>query len=85
MTRERAAEIYRSDYWLPAGCARFPAPIAIAVFDAAVNQGVGAAVRTLQAALELPQDGIVGPKTVALAQRMDARKLLADYLARPRP
>lgn len=40
MTRERAAEIYRRDYWEPAGCPALPFPLALCVFDTAVNCGV---------------------------------------------
>ena len=43
MTRERAAEIYRRDYWGPAGCEALPFPLALCVFDTAVNCGVTSA------------------------------------------
>lgn len=43
--------------------------MAVAVFDCAVNQGVGIAVRLLQVALGVEADGVLGPKTVAAAHR----------------
>ena len=51
LTRDGAIQIYRRDYWDALGCDRFPSVIAIALFDAAVNQGPVAAVRILQRAL----------------------------------
>jgi lysozyme family protein len=39
--------IYGTMYWLPAGCAGLPLPLAVAVFDTAVNCGVGGAHRLL--------------------------------------
>ena len=39
MTRERAAELYRRDYWTPAGCEGKPFPLALMLFDTAVNCG----------------------------------------------
>jgi hypothetical protein len=39
MTRERAAELYKRDYWIPAGCEGKPYPLALAIFDTAVNCG----------------------------------------------
>src|SRR5215475_5751404 len=46
-----AARIYSDRYWAPARCPELPPPLAFFHFDAAVNQGVGAAARMLQEAL----------------------------------
>jgi hypothetical protein len=40
LTRERALEIYATDYWLASGCDAIPFPANVAVFDTAVNCGV---------------------------------------------
>ena len=40
MTRERAAELYKRDYWIPSGAEREPFPMALVLFDTAVNCGV---------------------------------------------
>lgn len=39
MTKERAAELYKRDYWIPAGCGSQPYPVALVMFDTAVNCG----------------------------------------------
>lgn len=82
LTREQAAEIYRRDYWGPchAGDIAARAPrLAVALFDAAVNQGVGTAIKTLQKALGASVDGQWGPATAGAAQRADDR-LLPEFL-----
>jgi len=41
LTKERALEIYMEDYWKPIGGDNLPYPFCVAVFDTAVNCGVG--------------------------------------------
>ena len=40
LTREQAMNLYFKDYWLAAGCDKMLLPMAICVFDTAVNCGV---------------------------------------------
>jgi len=67
LTVERAKEIYRRDYWRPIRGDELVAPLALLVFDAAVNNGVGQAIRWLQRAARVPVDGDLGPVTIAAA------------------
>ncbi|MFQ5442697.1 MAG: glycoside hydrolase family 108 protein [Thermodesulfobacteriota bacterium] len=43
LTKVRAKEIYRRDYWQKAGCPALPWPLSLIVLDTAVNMGVGRA------------------------------------------
>lgn len=63
LTKESAVQLYKDRYWSPCHCDELPSPLAIAMFDCAVNQGVGGAIRTLQIALNLDADGVMGDKT----------------------
>lgn len=63
LTLHDAMTIYERDYWRKAGCADLPARAAFIVFDAAVNNGVGRAVRWLQTVVGSPADGAYGPNT----------------------
>ena len=65
LTLDQAKAIYRQDYWGRAQCDALPPPLALLVFDAAVNNGVSQAIRWLQAALGIPADGVAGPGTAA--------------------
>ena len=63
LTLDQAKAIYLRDYWTPASCDRMPEKIGHLVFDAAVNHGVTTAIKLLQRALKIPDDGIYGPNT----------------------
>jgi lysozyme family protein len=79
---ETARVIYWQDYWQPARCEALPAPLAVALFDAAVNHGVKTAVKMLQRELPVHADGIIGPKTRKAVHRLDQRRLLVNFLQR---
>ena len=65
-----AKALYRRDYWDRVKGDSLPPALALLVFDAAVNNGVGQAARWLQAALGLVPDGVIGPRTLdALAAK----------------
>lgn len=76
LTEAGAAAIYRREYWDRAKCDSLPSHLRLVVFDMAVNMGVGKAVLTLQKAVGVAQDGILGANTVRAAER------LPDALAR---
>ena len=79
MTVERAKLIYQRDYWGPAGCDAAPDVLRYALFDAAVNQGVRAAVEMLQHAVGEVEDGILGASTLQALQSMDPARLLFRF------
>jgi len=81
MTLERAKEIYRRDYWGPAGCDSVPDPVKFDLFDMAVNSGVRAAVRALQQAVGEIQDGTLGPKTLQAIQSMPPDRVRLRFSA----
>jgi len=84
LTEAKAGEIYRRDYWDRAGCRQLLPPLALLVFDAAVNNGVGRAVRWLQAVLGVPQDGVIGPAMLAALEKRGRQDtaLCAEFQAR---
>lgn len=78
---ERAKAIYRASYWAPIRADELPATLRYATFDAAVNSGNGQAVRWLQRALGVADDGRIGPITLAAAQAAE-REGRADAVLR---
>jgi lysozyme family protein len=80
LTSDDAKEIYRLEYWNDCGCEQLPWPLALFVFDCAVNQGQHAAKITLQQALGVTVDGAIGPVTLAAARAADAEHV-ALFLA----
>ncbi|MGC8476585.1 MAG: glycoside hydrolase family 108 protein [Acetobacteraceae bacterium] len=69
LTEADARAIYRRDYWDHVQGDALPAPLALLVFDAAVNNGTGQAARWLQRAVGVEADGQIGPETLAAVQR----------------
>jgi lysozyme family protein len=82
MTLERARVIYRVNYWDKVRGGDLPFEWALAVFDCAVNQGPGVAIRLMQDALGVLVDGTIGPRTIAAAKTADDRKLARFYALR---
>lgn len=76
MTRARAAEIYRRDFWNAVRGDELPAGLDFIAFDAAVNSGASRGAKWLQAALGVAQDGKIGPATIRAAQAADPAKAI---------
>lgn len=74
MDQEVAKQIYARKYWLTA-FDQLPYQVAFQVFDAAVNSGVGQAVRWLQRAAGVADDGKLGPVTLQAVQAVDPLRL----------
>lgn len=64
LTQQGAKDIYLRDFWLPLGAATPPA-IKFQVFDFAVNSGISTALRKLQLAVGVADDGHWGPVSAA--------------------
>jgi uncharacterized protein (TIGR02594 family) len=74
-------EIYRQRYWDLAHCDELVPPLALMHFDAAVNHGVGTAIRFLQEAVGVSIDGEIGPETRAAVAAANLSAALAAYAA----
>lgn len=78
-----ARTIYRRDFYDRVAGDKLPPPLALIVFDSAVNSGVSRAAKWLQQALGVPADGVIGPATLAAIQAQAGRgaDLCAEVLA----
>jgi lysozyme family protein len=65
ITDEEVNAIYKFQYWDRVQGDLLPAGLDYAVFDFAVNSGVGRASKYLQAVLGVAQDGQIGARTLA--------------------
>lgn len=73
------ATIYLRRYFEPADCDAFTAPLALMHFDAAVNHGVGAAIRMLQQSVGVTVDGEIGPETLGAIGARNVVDLIETY------
>lgn len=74
LPREFAKDVYHRRYWDAVKADSLPNDLRFAMFDAAVNSGVSQAIRWLQAAVDVGEDGILGPMTLQAAQRANGLK-----------
>jgi lysozyme family protein len=82
LTREQCVAIYRVCEWAWIKGDQLPGPIALLMFDCAVNQGQGRAIDCLQASLNVKRDGVLGPITLAAARSANIKTLAAEFCAR---
>ncbi len=80
LTRDGAITLYRRYYWEPSRADWLPVPLDLYVFDSAVNQGVGTALRLLQKAVNVAQDGAIGPITLGAITRLGAKQAAAQFM-----
>ncbi|MEQ9638350.1 MAG: glycosyl hydrolase 108 family protein [Devosia marina] len=74
LDRDEAARIYQAGYWDACRAGELPPGVDLAVFDFAVNSGPARAIRCLQQVLGVAADGLVGPITLAAANRSSAAR-----------
>lgn len=79
LTLDGAKSIYYRDFWKPLAEAH-PA-IKFQVFDFAVNSGIQTAIRKLQKAIGVADDGHWGPVSAAALQAMDVNDVIMLFTA----
>jgi lysozyme family protein len=84
ISKDEIHAIYKRQYWDAIKGDDLPAGVAYAVFDFAVNSGPGRAAKSLQRALGLTADGMVGMATVAAANAHPDHDALIEGISRDR-
>lgn len=78
LTPEIVKPFYKAKYWDKVRGDELPDGVDYAVFDLAVNSGVGKASKLLQSAVGAPADGMVGAKTLAAVSACNPADLVKD-------
>ena len=81
LTRQDAIAIYQRDFWQRVQGDRLPVPFVFQALDAAVNHGIGNAVRWMQRAAGVADDGVIGPVTLAAVARQEPADLVLLFNA----
>ncbi|WP_336034686.1 glycoside hydrolase family 108 protein [Acinetobacter bereziniae] len=76
LTLIQAKEIYKKDWWDKLGADQLHPAIVYQLWDFAVNAGKSRAVKELQQAVGVPDDGIIGPKTISAVKAKDVNDVL---------
>ena len=79
LSLDDAKAIYQRDYWAPIQGEALPAGLDLLLLDHAVNAGPARAVRLLQHLVGVPEDGLMGPVTLAGVAIADPQDLIARY------
>ena len=79
LSLDEAKAIYQRDYWDQIQGEALPAGLDLLVLDHAVNAGPARAVRLLQHLVGVPEDGLMGPVTLAGVAIADPQDLIARY------
>ncbi len=72
------ADIYHQQYWLP-WCPQMPPGVDLCFFDMGVNSGPVRAIKLLQRALGVADDGHIGIITSTAVRNSNPIKLVSDY------
>lgn len=81
LPRDKAKDIYRRKYWDAVQADQLPVACRYSVFDAAVNSGVAQAVKWLQRAVDVADDGVLGPMTIKAAQEANGVRVCVLFTA----
>lgn len=76
LTIDQAKLIYKKDWWDKLGADQLHPAIVYQLWDFAINAGKSRAVKELQQVAGVPDDGIIGPKTIAAVKVMEVNDVL---------
>ena len=79
LTVEDVAPIYKKEYWDKCRCDDLESGVDWAVFDWAVNSGTGRAAKAIQKICGAAQDGVIGPKTLALINTQNTEYVIEEF------
>lgn len=81
LTRQEAISIYKKDFWDPLKADRLHDGVAYQLLDSAVNSGITQSIRFLQRALDVADDGVFGPRSLAASEKMSEGDQIMGFLA----
>jgi lysozyme family protein len=77
LTVDAVAPIYRKNYWDAVRADELPAGVDYCVFDFGVNSGPRRAIMALQRAVNVADDGAIGPITLAAVKRKSPENIIS--------
>ena len=79
LTKEMVAPLYRKQYWDAVHGDKLPCGADYLAFDFAVNAGAFRSIKTIQRALKITADGVIGPVTVKAIQDTNAEDFINNF------
>ena len=81
LTKEMVSPLYRKEYWDAVRGDQLPSGADYLAFDFSVNAGSFRCVKTIQRALNIPADGIIGHVTLKAIQETNAKVFINNFSA----
>lgn len=81
LTRDQAIAIYKTDFWDKIDGDAMPAGVGFQALDFAVNSGISTAIRALQRAVGVADDGNFGPVSLAALKTQSPADTIMRFLA----
>ena len=81
LTKEMVSPLYRKEYWDAVHGDKLPCGADYLAFDFAVNAGAFRCIKTIQRALNITADGIIGPVTLKAIQDTNAEDFINSFSA----
>ena len=81
LTKELVAPLYRKEYWDAVHGDQLPSGADYLAFDFSVNAGAFRSIKTIQRALKITADGVIGPVTVKAIQDTNAEEFINSFSA----
>ena len=79
LTKELVAPLYKKEYWDAVHGDKLPCGADYLAFDFAVNAGSFRCVKTIQRALNITADGVIGPVTIKAIQDANAEDFIEKF------
>ena len=79
LTKEMVSPLYRKEYWDAVRGDQLPSGADYLAFDFAVNAGSFRCVKTIQRALNITADGVIGPVTIKAIQDANAEDFIEKF------
>ena len=79
LTKELVAPLYRKEYWDAVHGDQLPSGADYLAFDFSVNAGAFRSIKTIQRALNITADGIIGPVTIKAIQDTNAEEFINNF------
>lgn len=79
LTPKQVSPLYKKQYWDAVRADDLPSGLDYLVFDFAINAGAFRAIKTLQKALSIVDDGVFGNKTLESIKKADLTDLISRF------
>ena len=81
LTIDDARQLYKTDFWDKINGDSMPPGVGFQALDFAVNSGISTALRALQRAIGVADDGVFGPVSLAALKAADPADTIMRFLA----